>query len=233
VDPSGHERPRDLRFGYGRLDLGVRISPRDRCRTLVLAVATFASVRSANKAARTAERALQQGLRPLLFPSRLSDETLKVSFVDRHWLRVPGGQGVVELTPDVIYLAMSLRNVGSGMAVLDSWHVNASPEATIQAEDHAPREEFRRLRRDLYVPPGDVFFWQGALRDSGEAVFDDVAKAIKDQTALTIELLYGDEEGGQRTITRYSLLAHPTDDGDLVWLSTVSRHWSIDRPAPR
>jgi hypothetical protein len=40
--------------------------------TLVLAVATFGSVRSANRAARTAERALQQGLRPLVFPSRSS-----------------------------------------------------------------------------------------------------------------------------------------------------------------
>jgi len=34
--------------------------------TLVLGVATFASVRSGNRAARTAERALQVGLRPVL-----------------------------------------------------------------------------------------------------------------------------------------------------------------------
>jgi hypothetical protein len=39
--------------------------------TLVLAVATFASVRSANRAARVAERALFAGLRPLLVPSRV------------------------------------------------------------------------------------------------------------------------------------------------------------------
>ena len=39
--------------------------------TLVLAVATFVSVRSSNQSARTAERALDVGLRPVLFPSRL------------------------------------------------------------------------------------------------------------------------------------------------------------------
>ena len=36
--------------------------------TLVLAVATFASVRSGNRAARLAERSLELGLRPLLMP---------------------------------------------------------------------------------------------------------------------------------------------------------------------
>ena len=39
--------------------------------TLVLAVATFAAVRSANRAARAAEQSLLVGLRPLLVPSRL------------------------------------------------------------------------------------------------------------------------------------------------------------------
>jgi hypothetical protein len=51
--------------------------------TLVLAVATFASVRSANKAARTAERALLAGTRPLLISSRMQDPPETVLFVDR------------------------------------------------------------------------------------------------------------------------------------------------------
>jgi hypothetical protein len=201
--------------------------------TLVLAVATFGSVRSANRAGRTAERALLQGLRPLIFPSRASDETLKVSFVDRHWVLVPGGQGTVEITPEAVYLTLSLRNVGSGLAVLDSWHVVADAESQRQDPDHAPLEEFRRLTRDLFIPPGDVFFWQGALRDGSDPVIKDIDRAVQDESGLIIELLYGDEEGGQRTITRFRLLAHRTDDGALVWLSTVSRHWNIDRADPR
>jgi hypothetical protein len=57
--------------------------------TLVLAVATFASIRSANRsariaerAARTAERALLAEQRPLLTHSRLQDPKQVVQFAD-------------------------------------------------------------------------------------------------------------------------------------------------------
>lgn len=43
--------------------------------TLVLAVATFASVRSANRSARTAERTLLAGQQPLLVSSREQDRS--------------------------------------------------------------------------------------------------------------------------------------------------------------
>ena len=59
--------------------------------TLVLGLATFASVRSANRAARVAERSLQFGLRPILTASRIEDPPQRVAFGDRHWVtsRVP------------------------------------------------------------------------------------------------------------------------------------------------
>jgi hypothetical protein len=44
-----------------------------------------------------------------------------------------------------------------------------------------------------------------------------------------VEVLYGDYEGGQRVVSRFTLL--PQDDGS--WLATVSRHWNVDRSAPR
>ena len=70
--------------------------------------------RSANRAARTAEVSLLEGLRPQLLPSRRQDPPEKVSFVDQHWLLVDGGQGLIDVTDDVIYLAIALRNVGRG-----------------------------------------------------------------------------------------------------------------------
>jgi hypothetical protein len=42
-------------------------------------------------------------------------------------------------------------------------------------------------------------------------------------------VLYGDHEGGQRTITRFAML--PRQDGS--WLATTARHWNVDRPDPR
>jgi len=46
---------------------------------------------------------------------------------------------------------------------------------------------------------------------------------------VTIDLLYGDHEGGQRMISRFAL--SPTPNGS--WLATVGRHWNLDRPNPR
>ena len=84
--------------------------------TLVLAAATFASVRSANRAARVAELSLMAGLRPLLLSSRAEDPSQKIMWSDRHFAHVPGGRATVEVDGDVIYLAASVRNAGAGAA---------------------------------------------------------------------------------------------------------------------
>ncbi len=130
--------------------------------TLVLAAATFASVRSANRSARASEQALLAGLRPLLVSSSLEDPPLKVSFQDGKWLRVEGGRVSAEAAGDVVYLAASLRNIGSGVAILHGWRILPGP--SVSAPEH-DLDTFHRLSRDLYIAPGDIGFWQGAFRD--------------------------------------------------------------------
>jgi hypothetical protein len=195
--------------------------------TLVLAVATFSSVRSAQRAARATERGLLAGIRPLLVPSRMDDPPQKVGFIDDHWVHIPGGRAVAEATDDVIYLAASLRNVGNGLAVLDRWHL--IPERIPEDPSATALGDFHRLTRDIYVPAGDTGFWQGAIRDQGDPLFGTAREAIEARRPLTIDVLYGDHEGGQRTITRFTLL--PVRDEQ--WLVTGSRHWYLDRPSPR
>jgi hypothetical protein len=199
--------------------------------TFVLALATFGATRTANRAARTAERAFEARLRPVLVQSRREDPIEKVLWGDRHWSRVPGGQAWVEATPEAIYLAMSLRNVGAGMAVIHGWH--AVPQFEVGVEDHAPIDSFRPQSRDLYVPPNDSSFWQGAFRESdpdARAVFSDL---IERHEPFTIELLYGDHEGGQRTVSRFSLVHFGDDDDPSHWIVSVIRHWNLDRVDPR
>jgi hypothetical protein len=53
--------------------------------------------------------------------------------------------------------------------------------------------------------------------------------AIEERRRITIDLLYGDLEGGQRTVTRFAILPA----GDDGWLAVVVRHWNLDRPDPR
>ena len=194
--------------------------------TLVLAVATFASVRSANRTARAAEQSLQAGLRPLLLASRLQDDTQKVMFVDGKWVQVPGGRASVLAEERVIYLAMSVRNVGRGIAVVHSWHFY--PDWGPGVPDPV-LEEFHRQSRDLYVPPGDVGFWQAAFRDEADPQYDDACKAVTSKSQLTVDILYGDADGGQRIVTRFGLQPRQDDS----WLVSVNRHWNIDRPDPR
>lgn len=197
--------------------------------TFILALATFASVRSSNKAARATERAVLDRIRPVLMPARVQDPPQKIGFIDDYWLKVEGGQAGVDVTDDAIYLGIPLRNVGNGLAVLDRWDFYL--ERMRDSHDGPrPIDEFRRLTRDLYVASGDVGYWQGALRkDDDDAVFAEVRDAIKEGKDLTIDVLYGDHEGGQRTVSRFALLAR--DDGS--WLVAVSRHWNLDREDPR
>jgi len=195
--------------------------------TLVLALATFASVRSSNRSARIAELALQEQRRPVLVQSRPDDPVQKIMFIDGHWVRVSGSGGVAEHIDGNVYLVMSLRNVGAGIGVLQGWSVRAG-FLTSQAE-HTGEGQFRRQARDLYIPPGDIGLWQGALRDPSEDAHPAVAEAAERREPISIELLYTDQVGGQRTISRFSLV--PV--GDEAWLTTTGLHWYLDRDGPR
>jgi hypothetical protein len=198
--------------------------------TLVLALATFASVRSANRAARVAERSLLEGLRPLLLGSKLDDAPQKIGFVDDKWFLAEGGRGIAEVGDSAVYLAIPLRNVGSGIAVLHGWTFYATEELGVDGvRDHRDPAEFIRLTRDLYVPVNDVGFWQGAFRDPDSPEFAEARDAVERRIVLIIDLLYGDHEGGQRTITRFALRAREPEG----WTVTTAKHWNIDRDDPR
>jgi hypothetical protein len=198
--------------------------------TLVLALATFAAVRSANRAARAAERSLLAGLRPLLMPSRMEDGAQKVFFSDDWHAVIPGGGAVAQLAEDdnsgVVYLAASLRNAGNGIGVLHGWLFYPGD---YRGNEHPDPGTFARQTRDLYIPAGDTGFWQGAFRDPADPAHDAAVKAIANRDPLTIDLLYGEYEGGQRMISRFLMRPGREDR----WLLSVVHHWNVDRPDPR
>jgi hypothetical protein len=201
--------------------------------TLVLAIATFSAVRSANRAARVAEEALSVGLRPLLVPSRLDDVTQKVFYGDGHVERLDGGRGTGDIDHDNVYLGISVRNAGRGIAVLHGWRFTAGP---VSDQVRPPLESFRPHSRDIFIAPNDVGFWQAAFRDPADAQYDEAADAVRASEALTIDVLYGDHEGGQRAISRFMLRkpeGTPRPDQEAPWLASVVRHWNVDRPDPR
>jgi hypothetical protein len=199
--------------------------------TLVLAGVTVASVRSANRAARVAEQSLLAAQRPLLVASRLDDPPQKVGFSDDVWLVARGGQGDARATDDAVYCAIAVRNVGTGIAVLHGWHL--FPEIQLGPDmSPTPLEDFTMLTRDLYIAPDDVGFWQGAFRDPSTQAYREARRAVEAPRRMSIDILYGDFEGGQRVITRFLLTPREVDD-ELRWFAGVGRHWNVDRPQPR
>ncbi len=199
--------------------------------TLVLAVATFSAVRSSNRSARIAEEAFKVNLRPVLVTSRLDDPVQKIRWVDDHWARLEGSRASVELVDGSIYLGISVRNVGPGLGVIFGWSVLTELVRTNEVP-HAAPEDFRMQVRDLYIAPGDIGFWQAAIREAEDPAYAALSKDIQDAQPFTIDVLYGDHEGGQRTITRFGMIPMQTGD-DTKWFPNVARHWNLDRPDPR
>jgi hypothetical protein len=195
--------------------------------TLVLAVATFSAVRSSNRSARIAEMSLLTAMRPLLIPSLSDDPVHKVMWHDRHAAHVSGGRAIFEEEGGVIYLAIGLRNLGTGIALLHGWH--PLPDHAFEDPPHVSAEEFRRLTIDLYIPAGGTGYWEAAVRNADDPARSGFMSALTERRPFTIDVLYGDQQGGQRTISRYTVLPA----GDEGWYAQVGRHWNVDRPDPR
>lgn len=203
--------------------------------TLVLAGATFVAVRSSNRSARIAERSLLAGLRPFLAPSRPEDPSELVQFADGRVLEARAGRALVLDDGSVIYLAIPLRNFGTGFAVLRGYQTEAQTAEQVAADPRGPARHqrgdpapdpsaFARQQRDLYVPPGGLGFWQAALRDPNSERFRRAERAIRTSGRITVDLLYTDHEGGQRTVTRFVLL--PGEE-QPYWRCETTRHWNL------
>jgi hypothetical protein len=195
--------------------------------TLVLALATFSAVRSSNRSARIAEDTLLTGMRPLLVPSLSDDPVQKVLWHDRHTARLGGGRALLEEVDGVIYLALGLRNLGTGIALLHGWQ--PMPGDAFEDRPHVEPDDFRRLTIDLYISAGGTGYWEAAMREPDDPSRESVLSVLNEREPFTIDVLYGDQQGRQRTISRYTIM--PT--GDDGWYGQVGRHWNVDRPDPR
>lgn len=197
--------------------------------TLVLALATFSSVKSANRSTRLAERSLLAGQRPILIPTHEDDPAQAIRFGDGVLIHVRGHAGTIKLEGDNLYMAISVRNGGNGLALVQGWRVEVADQTSNQPP---PTDEFRRQQRDIYIPPGEAGFWQGAIRDRSDPAYDEIRSAMRSGARVSIDLIYGDYEGGQRTIARIGL----TKDGDVErddYLAEVGRYWNVDGIDPR
>jgi hypothetical protein len=201
--------------------------------TVVLAGATFVAVRASARSTRIAERALLAGQRPVLAPAGPDDPVQSVQFADGRVFPLGNGQVLVRQDADVIYLAIQLRNEGVGLAMLRGYRLEGEAAARVAQDPRGvarhvrgdpppPLQAFATQQRDLLIGTSRAGFWQAALRDPEAVLYKEVAEAIETRGRLTVDVLYGDHEGGQPSVTRFVLLP----DGDS-WRCDAARYWSL------
>ena len=157
----------------------------------------------------------------------------RVEIKPRHRFRMKGSVSANRRTDDCV----------SSRAVV-SWAPPETPASLREAQaqawrfmvqrpeidtPHAAPAEHRPQKRDLYVPAGDTGFWQGAVRAPDDPFREGLPEAFQAGGVLTVDLLYGDHEGGQLTISRFIL----TREEDGHWLPGIVRHWPLEAIDPR
>jgi hypothetical protein len=163
---------------------------------------------------------------------RRGDPAVDVQFADGQVFETGWGDALLRRRDGVIYLALQLRNGGAGVAHLVAYRLEPEPAGTVTQDprglarhrrgDPSPDPStFTEQQRDLYIPAGELGHWQAALRDPTTELYTTMGEAITTLGRVTIDLLYGDIEDGQATITRFVLL--PGEQNK--WRCDVTHHW--------
>lgn len=201
--------------------------------TLVLAGATFVAVRASARSARIAERTLLAGQRPVLAPAGPDDPAASVQFADGMVFPVGSGHPLVQLEAGIVYLAIPLHNAGAGLAMLRGYRLEGEPASHVGQDsrgvarhlrgDPPPKPlAFSPQQRDLLIGTSRAGFWQAALRDPETALHKEITQAIETRGRITVDILYGDHEGGQPSVTRFVLLPEARS-----WRCDAVRYWSL------
>ena len=200
--------------------------------TLVLAGATFVAVRAAARSTSIAERALLAGQRAVLAPGG-PDDAANVQFADGRVFPVGNGHALVQQDTGVIYLAIPLCNVEAGLAMLRGYRLQGEPAVDVAQDPRGPARHLRGdpspeprtfspQQRDLLISTGRAGFWQAALRDPETPLYKEIAGAAETGGRVTVDVLYGDHEGGQPWVTRFVLLPEAGS-----WRCDATRYWSL------
>ena len=100
-----------------------------------------------------------------------------------------------------------------------------SSNRSARVAEHALQEQ----ARDNYVAPGNIGLWQGAISEADDEARARLSSARAERPSATVDLLYSDQVGDQRTISRFGVVPA----GDDRWLANVGRHWNLDHAGPR
>jgi hypothetical protein len=156
-----------------------------------------------------------------------------VQFADGQTFPVGGRHALVHKETGVIYLAIPLCNVGTGLAVLRGYRLQGETASDVTQD---PRGVAQHRRGDL-APPAAVLlaaaagpadqrkpgrFLAGALRDPATPLYKEIALAVDTGGRMTVDVMYGDHAGGQPSVTRFVMLPEAGS-----WRCDATRYWSL------
>ena len=154
---------------------------------------------------------------------------------------MPGHGGAAEVHDDNVYHGVGLRNGGSGLAVIHGWRARVRHDPDNPGAGRPTRRPTWTSSAGSssisFIPAGDSGFWQGAFRDPSLPGYAEVRDSLDSGGPIQVDLLYGDHEGGQRTIARFVLAPWPTEDDrpdvEGPMRAIVVRYWTVDGQEPR
>lgn len=118
----------------------------------------------------------------------------------------------------MVYLAVSIRNVGSGVAVLHGWHVQAGLQTQ---RSHPPLEEFTTQNLDIYVAPDGNGLWLSALRDPAPGLI--TAPQCWLFSARWLRLSDMTENNAAREVCIWTYWVRP--EAEEGFKALLARHW--------
>ena len=170
--------------------------------TLVLAVATFSAVRSSNRFSPHRRRVTPHQHAPTAHPVAVSTTPSKgCCGIHHHAAHINGrtpssrktaGSSIWRSDCETLVQVLPCSTGGTRCPIRRS---KTCP--TPQAED------FRRLTIDLYIPAGGSGYWEAAVREPDDPLRPGFMRALTERHPFMIDILYGDQQGRQRTISRY------------------------------
>jgi len=207
--------------------------------TTLLAIVTFALVCATYLMAQTAKRQFGRQLLPILIPSRIRDPIRKVYFSNNTWQMLYGDQVLVD-SVDTLYVAIPLRNIGSGTAVVRGLSIpDVGPDDDALPRRRPSLKNLIAAKTDLLLGPGDISHLsidsEAQTADRQRHALQTQVERIDRDSGVYLDILHCDHVRRQHNITRIELAQvseKSSSSGTTSGAEHIARavkHWPLRR----
>jgi hypothetical protein len=183
--------------------------------TIALAGTTMLVAVPAAWSALLSARQMKRNLLPIITPARPDGSKRVARFTPAKHVVLENADSFSQEDGERVYLAVCVRNIGSGVAVVRGVDANSTDEVKELAPDGIPAlRGLVRSERSLYLGPTEAAYLTMWATSSSSAGFDVVRRTVPAKGDLLLDLVYCDHAGRQLTVSRI----------ELRWASDANRY---------